>query len=498
MASKPDSTAGATPQGKAERAKTGVGGVRSSDEPAPDLWFGELAEERRDTTCSAGEKRREGRGDGPRGLPAPDKVRQLQITLYRKAKSKPEYRFWSLYGEVQRADVLATAWQRVRANAGAAGVDGMTIDEIAAEAEKEAAWLKMLREELHRKTYWPAPVRRVKIPKANGGMRPLGIPTVKDRVVQMAVYLVLMPIFEADFHPRSFGFRPGCNAHQAVEAIREALRMGKTEVVDADLAQYFDTIPHQKLLRQVARRVSDGMILKLIKAWLRAPILEEDESGGRRMKTNRCGTPQGGVISPLLANIYLHPLDEAVNEQCRDQSGRKPRMVRYADDLVILCHPGEGEGIKERLACWLRSRGLALNESKTRVTESRESGFEFLGFSFRWQASQKGTSYVHTDPSPAAEQALRDRLRELTPRSTTWKETKAIVREMNQVTRGWSNYFALAHYHRSFRRLNYFVAHRLRQWLWRKHGNPVRKYTRWPNRTLFQSYGLFRMPTNLE
>ncbi|WP_237705550.1 group II intron reverse transcriptase/maturase [Chthoniobacter flavus] len=450
----------------------------------PDLWFGQNTAEPRDATCSAGEKSREGCGDGSQGLPAPDKVRQLQITLYRKAKSKPEYRFWSLYGEVQRADVLAAAWRRVKANAGAAGVDGVTIEELAADAQVEAAWLLGLREELQQKTYRPAPVRRVRIPKANGGFRGLGIPTVKDRVVQMAVYLVLMPIFEADFHPFSFGFRPGRGAHQAVEAIREALRMGKTEVVDADLAQYFDTIPHHKLMRRVARRVSDGMILKLIKAWLRAPILEEEEGGGRKIEANPCGTPQGGVISPLLANIYLHPLDEAVNDRCCDQRGFKPRMIRYADDLVILCHSGEGIAIRERLGCWLQSRGLTLNEKKTRVIESREHGFDFLGFSFRWQQSKNATSYVHVEPSPASKQSLRDCVREMTRRHTTWKSTEAVVNEINRVTRGWSNYFALDHYHRSFRQMNYFISHRLRQWLWRKHGNPVAKYVRWSKREL--------------
>lgn len=493
MASKEDSTGGTTPlKGEAVRATTAVGGVRSSDESVPDLWFGQPAEEPRDATCSAEVKRSKGRGDGPRGLPAPDKVRELQITLYRKAKSKPEYRFWSLYGEVQRADVLQSAWRRVKANAGAAGVDGVSIEELAADAQVEAAWLAALREELHCKTYRPAPVRGVKIPKASGGVRGLGIPTVKDRVVQMAVYLVLMPIFEADFHPRSFGYRPGRQAQQAVEAIREALRIGKTEVVDADLAQFFDTIPHRKLMRQVARRVSDGMILKLIKAWLRAPIVEE-EGGGRRMKAKSCGTPQGGVISPLLANIYLHPLDEGVNNQCR----QKPRMIRYADDLVILCRPGEGRGMKERLARWLQSRGLALNETKTRVVQSCASGFEFLGFSFRWQQSKKATQYVHTEPSPAAEQALRDRVHELTRRHTTWRATGEVVREINQVTRGWSNYFALAHYHRSFGQMNHFIALRLRQWLWRKHGNPSGKYKRWPNRELFTTYGLYHLPTTL-
>jgi len=494
MENKQNSTGGTTPQkGKAAQAMAGVGGVRSSDEAAPDLWFGQSAEERRDATCSAESKRNEGRGDGPQGLPAPDKVRKLQITLYRKAKSRPEYRFWSLYGEVQRADVLMAAWGRVKANAGAAGIDGVTIEQLAADAQVEAAWLTALRGELHSKTYRPAPVRRVKIPKASGGYRGLGIPTVKDRVVQMAVYLVLMPIFEADFHPRSYGFRPGRSAHQAVEEIREALRMGKTTVVDADLAQYFDTIPHRKLMRQVARRVSDGMILKLIKAWLRAPILEQEEGGGRRMKANPCGTPQGGVISPLLANIYLHPLDEGVNE-CR----QKPWMIRYADDLVILCRPREGRWMKERLARWLQSRGLALNETKTRVLQSCASSFEFLGFTFRWQQSKKGTPYVHTEPSPAAEQALRDRVRELTRRPTTWKATEEVVREINQVTRGWSNYFALAHHHRSFKQMNYFIAHRLRQWLWRKHGNPSGKYERWTTGALFATYGLYHLPTTLD
>jgi len=262
-----DSTGGATPsKGKAAWTVTEVGGVRSSDDPAPDLWFGEPAEERRDATCSAGVKSNKGRGDGPRGLPAPNKVRELQITLYRKAKSKPEYRFWSLYGEVQRADVLEAAWKRVKANAGKPGIDGVTIEDLAADPQMEAEWLAALREDLHRKTYRPSPVRRAKIPKASGGFRMLGIPTVRDRVAQMAVYLVLMPIFEADFHPRSYGYRPKRDAQQAVESIREAMRMGKTEVVDADLAQYFDTIPHRQLMRQVARRVSDGMILKLIKA----------------------------------------------------------------------------------------------------------------------------------------------------------------------------------------------------------------------------------------
>jgi len=233
------------------------------------------------------------------------------------------------------------------------------------------------------------------------------------------------------------------------------------------------------------------MILKLIKAWLRAPIVETDESGGQTITANTCGTPQGGVISPLLANIYLHPLDESVNDRCRE----KPRMIRYADDLVILCRPGEGRGMKQRLSRWLQSRGLALNETKTRVVRSCESSFEFLGFTFRWQQSRKGTPYVHTEPSPAAEQELRYRVRELTRQKRTWKKAAAVIREVNQVIRGWGNYFALGHYQRSFRQMNHFISHRLRQWLWRKHGNPSGKYQRWPDQKLTTAYGLYQLPS---
>ena len=476
---------------KTARAGAEVGGLGSSEDAVPDLWWsGQNTEERSETTCFAVGKSGKGRGDGLKGLPTPDKVRKLQITLYRKAKAEEKYRFWSLYGEVQRSDVLKAAWQRVAANGGAAGVDGVTIDDIRMLAGGESRWLEQIQGELKTKSYRPALVLRVMIPKASGGERPLGIPTVKDRVVQMAFYLVLMPIFEADFHPRSYGFRPKRNAHQAVEAIREALRMGKVEVVDADLAKYFDTIPHRKLLRQVARRTSDGMILKLIKGWLRAPVVEQDGAGGRRLTCPKQGTPQGGVISPLLANIFLSPLDQAVNEACRE----KPRMIRYADDLVILCRPGEGKQFKERLARWLEARGLALSQTKTRVINSRDEGFEFLGFAFRWQRSRKGSDYVHLEPSAKSRMKLRARIRELTPRSTTWKATNEVVDEVNAVVRGWGNYFALGHYGDVFKHTRRFTSHRLRQWLWRKHGNPSGKYQRWTDERLATELGLYQLP----
>lgn len=476
---------------KAERAGKGVGDPGSSEDSALDLlWSGENAQERSGITCSAAGKSRKGRGDGPKGLGTPDKVRRLQITLYRKAKAGKAYRFWSLYGEVQRADVLERAWRRVASNGGAGGIDGLTIEAVGCLAGGERQWLEEIRGELQSRKYRPQPVLRKVIPKANGGQRALGIPTLKDRVVQMAVCLVLMPIFEADFHPRSYGFRPKRCAQQAVEAIREALRMGKVEVVDADLAQYFDMIPHRKLLRQVARRVSDGMILKLIKSWLRAPIVEKAAEGGRKIVANRQGTPQGGVISPLLASIYLHPLDEAVNEGSR----QKPRMIRYADDLVILCRLGEGKDFKRRLSQWLEARGLKLNESKTRVINTREEGFEFLGFVFRWQRSRKGSDYVHTEPSTKSRAKLRTNIRKLTHRKTTWKATPEVVAEINGVVRGWSNYFALGHYGEVFTQTRRFTAHRLRQWLWRKHGNPGGKYKRWTDPILYKEYGLYELP----
>jgi RNA-directed DNA polymerase len=492
MANPPDSTGGTNPpKEEAARPVAEVGDIRSSVDPVPDLWFGEHTGEPRDVTCSAGVKRKEGRGDGPRGLTAPGKIRQLQITLYRKAKAQPGYRFWSLYGEVQRGDVLEAAWQRVKTNGGAAGVDGVTIDELVADPELEKQWLAALQEELRLKTYRPSPVRRVEIPKANGGVRALGIPTVKDRVAQMAAYLVLLPIFEADFHPHSYGFRPRKNARHAVAAIKQGLRTGRTEVVDADLAQYFDNIPHRELLRQVARRVSDGAILKLIKAWLRAPILEQEEGGKRRLKTNTCGTPQGGVISPLLANIYLNPLDHAVN----DGAGPKYQMIRYADDLVILCPAGTGEEAKERLGHWLGRKGLRLSEEKTRVVQSRTSGFDFLGFNFRWQRSKQGQLYVHIEPGPRAEQSLRDRVRELTRFGTAGQTAAEVVEKINELTRGWGQYFALGNCKRSFWQMNHFVSHRFRQWLWRKHGSCEAKYIKWPDAILREEYALYKLHT---
>jgi hypothetical protein len=291
--------------GEAGEVGSEVGGVHSNDELGwLDLWTlspesrAHLKEVARDAACSHVCSKSEEAGDGPKGITTPEKLRKLQDALYRKAKAEPGYRFWSLYGELTRRDLLEYAFQLVVRNGGAPGLDGQTIRAITATPESRDTWLTQLQEELKTKTYKASPIRRVFIPKSGGGQRPLGLPTVKDRVVQMVVLLVLGPIFEADFHPHSYGFRPKRSAHQALDAIVQALRSGRLEVVDADVSKYFDCIPHGRLMRLIARRTSDGSVLHLIHQWLDAPIVEEAEDGTRSYQANRQGVPQGGVMTP--------------------------------------------------------------------------------------------------------------------------------------------------------------------------------------------------------
>ena len=487
--------------GKAAGVGLEVGGVHSNDESSwLDLWAlnpetrAYLDSYRRDAACPHAPQRGKGAGDGSKEIVTPKKLRKLQRALYRKAKAQPAYRFWSLYSELTRLDLLEHAFHLVERNGGAPGVDGQTIESITATPETRNQWLREVQREIQTQTYRPSPVRRVYIPKPNGGERPLGIPTVKDRVVQMVALLVLAPIFEADFHPNSYGFRPQRNAHQALDAIIEALRGGKLEVVDADLSKYFDTIPHDRLMKLLAGRISDGSILHLLRQWLDAPVVEEHRGGTRRVLPNQQGVPQGGVISPLLSNLYLNALDWQVNSP--NQQGR-PVMVRYADDFVILCEPGQGAELVERLRRWLQARGLKLNEEKTRKVHSRE-GFRFLGFSVRWQRSWcSGRWYTHIEPSAKSQQRLRDKIREQLNHWTLHRKTSQAVNDLNRVLRGWSGYFHYRQSSRVFGDVNHWVRDRLRRWLWRKHKCTKAVWQDYPNEILHNRYGLWWLPTNV-
>ena len=491
------STAGATSPKVAEAgtARTGVGVLHSSEDASE-----RRAEQRRGSCADAQEAARE-RSDGPKGigtLKEPEKVtgvRKLQRALYRQAKKNPKWKAWSLYGELTRGEILEEAIWKVIANGGAPGIDGFEVEILKDDGLRER-WQEKLASELKEKRYRPSAVQRVYIPKADGKQRPLAIPTVKDRVVQAAVVLLIQPIFEADFHENSFAYRPKRHAQQAMGVIQKALLSGRREVVDADLSGYFDTIPHKELLQLVRGRVSDGSILRLIKGWLRAPIVERDPvSGAQSTRKNRCGTPQGGVISPLLANLYLDGLDKAVNRG----SQMKAIMVRYADDFVVLCRKGQGQEMKRRLEHWLRKRKLTLNEKKTRVVDFEKESFEFLGFRLSWRISQRGKRYPHCEPSPESCGDLRKALREETRRSTLWKPPEVVFVRVNQITRGWISYFHYGHSPRVFTKVQYYVRTRMKRWLWHKHGRSQALFgPAYADETLHESYGLTRFPQHIQ
>ncbi len=489
----PSAQAGKTSEAGGAAGEVGV--PHSSDDvEALDAYFSGKwpTKAPRGNTCSTrgGEAKDAGMAGATR-IKTPDKVRQLQITLYRKAKAEPKYRFWSLYGELLRPDVLNAALEAQWKNGGQAGVDGETLSSIHASPDVRQQWLDRLQEELKAKTYRPSPVRRVMIPKSSGGERPLGIPTVKDRVVQTAVSLMLMPIWEADFHPRSYGFRPKRRAHQAIAEIQQAVRRGYVEIIDADLSKYFDTIPHRELMKAVARRVSDGSVLRLLKSWLRAPIVEEDKDGTKRVLPNRCGTPQGGVISPLLANLYLNPLDHGVN-------GKTPgpaQMVRYADDFVVACATGQGQGTMERLKKWLQAKGLTLNEAKTRLVNIRQEGINFLGFNLTWRKSFKGRGYLHVEPSQKSRRSLREKLGGLLNHWTQGRSIRDTVEEVNRVLRGWASYFHYGNSVTVMNRMKHYSQNRFRRWLWRKQACRRNLWTYYQTEQLHARYGLYELPT---
>jgi len=427
-------------------------------------------------------------------LATPESVQKLQTALHDKAKRSPDFRFYALYDKVYRKDVLRFAYECCKANGGAAGVDNQTFEDI--EAYGEERWLDELTQELKSRTYQPLPVRRVYIPKPGGKQRPLGVPVIRDRAVMMAAVLVLDPIFEADLPPEQYAYRRGRSALDAARRVFKLINTGHREIVDADLASYFDLLPHAELLKSVARRVVDGAMLHLIKMWLKAPVEETDERGKKHRNTgNRDqgkGTPQGSPISPLLSNLYMRRFVLGWKKL-----GHEKRLgaciVNYADDLVICCR-GRAEEALTAMRVMMTKLKLTVNETKTRVAMLPEEKFDFLGYTFgRYYSPKTGRAHLGVTPSKKRVIRICRAISDETGRNRTLLDHMTMVRKLNQMMNGWANYFCLGSASKAYRAIEQHARKRLRQWLCTKHKVAWPGFRRFPPESLPTTFGLVRL-----
>lgn len=428
-------------------------------------------------------------------LPTPEStVQKLQTALQAKAKAEAGYRFYSLWDKVWRIDVLREAYRRCRANGGAPGVDRVSFRTIEDSIGLEA-WLAELQAELRSKLYCPQPLLRVWIPKPHGGQRPLSIPTIRDRVVQMAVLLVIGPIFEADLCDEQYGFRAGVDAKLAVRRVYfHVTERRLRDVVDADLSDYFSTIPHGPLLKCLSRRIANGQVLSVIKQWLRAPVVERDKTGERRTTAaanQRRGSPQGSPISPLLSNLYMRRFILAW-KKFGHETRLGAKIVNYADDLVICCRPGNGSAAMSVLRELMTRLGLSVNEQKTRLVTWPEETFDFLGYTFGRFYGKNGVPYLGTRPSKKAVRKILGKIHEETSSTWYWQSPIGKVAKLNPILRGWCNYFDQGPVVRVYRIIRRSTERRLRRWLVRRSQRRGTGYKQFPDRYLYEQLGLYR------